>query len=210
VSFLIGNPELVRNARAELRPGRLLAATAICAALSLAIGYSMAHIHSPAENFLKLVLFAQVFALTIGGGTACIHAIQREKDQNTFYYQRVTRLTPLELTLGKLFGSPALAWFVVLCLVPAGVYAAVVSRIRPSFFVAAYALLVLGSICFHAFALLLSLLVKRGGATAAVLLLLLLLGATSGDSAQQGAFYLRPVSPFYAAKLVQGSWDISE
>ena len=36
------NPEVLRHLRAALRPGRMLAAAGLCAALSLAIGFSMA------------------------------------------------------------------------------------------------------------------------------------------------------------------------
>ena len=66
----------------------------------------------------EFLLSTGIVILTIGGGIYCLQSIHREKDLNTFDYQRVTRLTPLELTLGKLFGAPSLLYFIALCLLP--------------------------------------------------------------------------------------------
>lgn len=104
---LFSNPEILRNARTQLRPRKLLIAAGICAALSLAIGYGYGYspdgLAGRGENsFLHIILIIQAVVLVIGGGIACLHAIQREKDQNTFDFQRITRLSPRELTLGKL------------------------------------------------------------------------------------------------------------
>lgn len=89
--ILLGNPELIRNARAQLRRGRMLAAAVICGALSLAVGYALAVTMRPpagppgewARVFLKLVLDGQAVALVLGGGIACLHSIHREKDLNS-------------------------------------------------------------------------------------------------------------------------------
>jgi hypothetical protein len=213
---LFENPEFIRNVRAQLRWGRMLSAAAICASLSLAIGFSMAYGYSksaaPHEwglKFLYLMLVFQIVTLLIGGGVACLQSIQREKDSNTFDFQRVTRLTPFELAVGKLFGAPVMTYFIVLCLMPAALVGAFVGRARPSFVAAAYVILILGSICAHAFALLLSLLVERTAATGAVLLFLAVVGFTSPPD--YGFFDLGRLNAFFVLDLVEAtSWELAK
>ena len=128
------NPEFLRNVRAQLRPGRVAGTIIICAALSLVIGFALANQDSGriAEgpygwglHVLISAFWLQALMLAAGGGIACVNSIQREKEQNTFDYQRVTRMTPLELALGKLFGAPVFAYFVFLSLMPLAIFGAV-------------------------------------------------------------------------------------
>jgi hypothetical protein len=118
------NPELLRNARIQLRPGRAIAAAIICAAISLTIWYSFESHGSDqtaafdAITMFKFILQMQVFVLLIGGGIYELLTVHREKELNTFDYQRVTRLSSFELAVGKLFGAPILTYFIVLCLMP--------------------------------------------------------------------------------------------
>ncbi len=208
---LVTNPELIRNARAQLRGDRMLITATICAILSLAVGFAMATRGAGQGagwglDFLRLVVGVQVAVLLIVGGLASVHAIQREKDTNTFDFQRVTRLTPLELTLGKLFGAPLLAYFIVLCLMPAALVGAAVGGAHPSFVLAGYAIVILGAISFHALALLISLLVDRDAAATVVLLLLLIFG---GVPAQGGRVFLNlgPLGPSFATTVLsQPTW----
>ena len=208
MTTLLANPELIRNVRAQLRWGRVLTAAVVCVLLSLAVGFSMAYEHRGTSQphawgleFFNIVVLAQVVVLLMGGGVACLHAVQREKDTNTFDFQRITRLAPLELALGKLLGAPATSYFVVLCLMPAALVGAIVGRVQPSVVLSIYVVLVLGSICFHALALLISLLVERGAASAAVLLFLVLVGMTStGNSPFMN---LGMLSPFAAPELIE-------
>ncbi|HLB89692.1 MAG TPA: hypothetical protein VJK29_18690, partial [Terriglobales bacterium] len=216
MSGFLSNPELIRNLRAQLRPGRMVAAAAICAAVSITAGISMFYPYPNTLVFgekggmglLKLTLFFQVAALVIGGGIYCLQAVHREKELNTFDFQRLTRLTPLELAVGKLFGVPAMAYFVVLCFMPAALVGGVKGGVRPSFFLAAFLVLLLGSIVYHAFALLVSLLLEHGSTAAAILLFLLLVWITSVDI-QQRSFAVQELSPFFALELVrQHSWYV--
>lgn len=204
------NPEFVRNLRAQLRPTRMLAVGGMTAALALAVGYSMAH-NRPDDwgrEFLELVLYAQTLALAAGGGVSCLYSIYREKEMNTFDFQRVTRLTPWELTLGKLFGAPALAYFVVLCLMPAAVVGAAVSGAKLSFFLTAYLVMVVGSIAFHALALLVSLWLERTSAAAAVILILVTLWLLSAPPEELN-LNLNRLTPFQSADLVgQTQWRV--
>ncbi len=214
MTALFSNPELIRNVRAQLRPGRMLAAAIICGALSLAVGFSLAfasrqagHAGDWGHQLLLAAVTAQAFVLLIGGGVACLHAVQREKDTNTFDFQRVTRLTPLELTLGKLFGAPAMSYFIALCLLPAAIVGAMVDRADPSFVLMGYAALIVGSIAYHAFALLISLLIERGAASGAVLVYLVLVLFPSGIV--RAILDLGQLTPFFASDLVgQTTWNV--
>ena len=209
--MFLSNPELIRNVRAHLRGDRMLAVAGICAVLSLAVGFSMAYSAGSREwglEFLRLAVGAQAFVLLIMGGLIVLQAIQWEKHANTFDFQRLTRLSSVELALGKLLGAPILAYFIALCLMPAAIVGAAAGHARLSFVLAGYAVLVLGAITFHAFALLLSLVIARGIGGAAVLLFLLYLPTVGGEGSR---FFLNlgPLSPYFATNLVgQTTWTL--
>ncbi len=204
---LLSNPELWRNYRSQLRPGRMAATAGIIAALSLTFGYAFykgAEDTSPAgawgQQLFEAAFWVQVLALAVGGGFACLIAISREKEQNTFDFQRVTRLSPLELTLGKLFGAPVLSYFVVLCLMPAALLGAAVGRMDFTRVLAAYGVFLVCTVAWHGLALLTSLLMERNAASAGGLLYLALLGMMSiPDSGPLG---LGMMSPFFSISML--------
>jgi hypothetical protein len=208
------NPELIRNVRGQLRGERMITVAAICLVLSVVVGFSESHRSLRFDRarwgveFLHQALWVQAIVLVLGGGFAALQAIQREKEANTFDFQRITRLSPLELTMGKLLGAPALMYFIVLCLVPAAVVGAVAAGARQSFVLAGYVILVLGAVTVHAFALLLSLLVERGIASLGVILILL--GLWTGPILATGvALNLGSLSPFVAADITtQATWAV--
>src|SRR5579872_1761235 len=201
---LFTNPEIVRNARIQLRPKRMISAAALCAAISVALFYFFARdpngslrgiIGTGGRELLTTILWIQAIVLVIGGGIASIHAVQREKDQNTFDFQRLTRLSPFELTVGKLFGPPLMVYFVFACLLPAAIVGAVASGASWQFVLAAYLLLILGTLTYMAFALVISLFLQRGTATWAILLYLLVAYIAFQDR-NEAVFSVGTVSPF--------------
>lgn len=212
---LFSNPEILRNARVQLRPKKLLIAAGICAAISLAIGYAFAKteygLAGPQGNgLLHIILILQAVVLVVGGGIACLHAIQREKDQNTFDFQRITRLSPLELTIGKLLGPSLMVFFVFLCFIPAAIVGAIASGTPPLILLVAYILMILGAIVYDAFALVISLFLRRGTVTWAILFFLAFVGYTSSVMQFSADFALGSISPFVAVSLAQqNSWSIS-
>ena len=215
MTALWSNPEFIRNVRSQLRPGKVIATACICAALSIAAGLGISHQYRSATGpygwgpeLFQLAVWLQVLMLAAGGGIACINSIHREKEQNTFDYQRVTRMTPLGLTLGKLFGAPVFTYFIWLCLMPLAIFGAAMGKLKFSNFVAVYAVMLVGSLMMHVLALLISLLTVKGSHTAAVLLLLALLWVTSGGSWPSRIFQLGPCGPFYAPQIAAWErWD---
>jgi hypothetical protein len=218
---LFSNPEILRNARIQLRPKKLLIAAGICAAISIVLGYVFFHSdvrisidgtgYGRGLGLLHTILWIQAAILVIGGGIACIHAIQREKDQNTFDFQRLTRLSPMELTLGKLFGTPLMVFFVFLCFIPVAIVGAVAGHSSATIVLAAYVLLILGAIVYNSFALVMSLYLRRGTATWAILFFLFFIGVTSGGNASSTFLALGSLSPFNAVSLAQqNSWNLGQ
>jgi hypothetical protein len=214
VTALWSNPEFIRNVRGQLRPGKVIATACICAAISIAVGFAISRASHVAagpygwgSELLQVAIWLQALMLAAGGGIACINSIYREKEQNTFDFQRVTQMTPLELALGKLFGAPIFTYFVCVCMMPLAIFGAVMGKTPASVMVGAYAVLFVGSLAMHVLALLISLLTVRGSHTGAILLLLVLLWGTSVSGSNLAFFQVGPFGPFYAAELAQrGSW----
>lgn len=211
MSALTFTPELLRNCRIQLRRGRVVAAIVICAAISLsAVAYffysPMADTpESAALNLVRTMLILQIGVLLIGGGIYCLQSIHREKELNTFDYQRITRLKPGELAVGKLLGAPAAAYLIVLCLMPVTVIAAFVAHLSAWTLAQTYLIILLGSITYHALALMISLLVPRGSSAGAILFFLFFVSMSSIDFASgAGVFAIHALSPFFAFQLFPG------
>lgn len=208
---MFNNPEFIRNVRLNLRPGKMFTTAGIAIILTLVIGFSLNHLQGvPPDGprgwgfyLLKSLFWLQALILAAGGGIACVNAIYREKDQNTFDFQRVTRLSPLELTLGKLFGAPVFMYFLCLCFTPMVVFAAWKGHSDFLSLLIAYALLLVGSLVIHSFALLVSLLTVRGSHTTAIILILVALWTFSNIFMLTGNYLqLASLSPFYASEYV--------
>lgn len=204
MNLLFSNPEVIRNARIQLRPGRMIVAAVVCAVASLTTWASIMHTDidvaidelQKAGAVFALVLNFQVAILLIGGGIYCLQSVHREKELNTFDYQRTTRLSSLELTFGKLFGSPIAAYFAALCLMPVALVAAAKAHIAALVVLECYVLLFVGSVTYHALALLISVLLGRGGTALAILLFLVIIAITYSH----GIYYhwsIENLSPFF-------------
>jgi len=178
-ALFLKNPELRRNFRIELSPKRLVTAAIITGVFALIVLPSLTQ-RRPASGspyitlYLMAILWSQGITLTLGGAISCWRAVRRERELNTFDYQRITRLSPLELAIGKLFGAPALAYFVTLCLVPPAVVSAAGSGgVAVDFLARSYVLLFTGALVIHAFALMISTISDKGGMSSGLLLLML-------------------------------------
>jgi len=216
MNSLFSNPELLRYARAQLRPTKLLVTGLICALLSVTLAFAALHqpygITSAAAQLLRTVIVLQVLILALGGGIACLNAVFPEKEQNTFDYQRITRLSSAELALGKLFGAPIFMYFVCLCLMPLAIYAAFFAHADPLFVLAAYVALFVASLTFHTFCLLLSLLAIKGSQVTGILLALLLFAVVSNQS---DGMYFRvhsfgPLQAYELATQHSGAYSLTD
>jgi hypothetical protein len=201
VSLAGAMPEAARNARIQLRPKRMLTVAAICAVASITTYLFYEHPFEP-QTMLDFFLYSVISILIIGGGIYCLQSVHREKELNTFDYQRVTRLTPLELTLGKLFGAPCLTYFVMLSFMPITVIAAYLSGLRIGAILEMYAIILLGTIAIHALALLISVFAWRGTSAGAIIFFLVLvyMGAFY-DGDRSSILALHHISPYYAAMI---------
>jgi hypothetical protein len=185
VRNILVNPELIRNARINLRAKRMLVAAVVVALVCMiAIPSVLSMVGGGrgtapvAKYYLSTVLVIQAVVLLFGGGIACLQSISREKELNTFDYQRITRLSPLDLAIGKLFGAPAMAYFVFACFVPAALLGLSGSSYSFGDVLDSYTLLLLGALSFHAFTLMISLLLSRSLSTGAILVFLLIASFT--------------------------------
>lgn len=201
------NPEFVRNARIQLRKGRVFSAIVVCSALSGTIWASIVHADVDfsigslrrAGAVFAFTLCMQIAILLIGGGIYVVQSVHREMEQNTFDFQRVTRLSALELACGKLFGSPVGAYFVTLCFMPLSLVGAIRGHVPARLVAEAYVILLLGSIAFHSLALLISVIEGRGAGPVGILVYLFAVVITLVPPA---IWAVRQVSPFVAVELV--------
>lgn len=205
MSALATHPELLRNCRIQLRRGRLFATAAICAAVSLSfVAVKSSGTVGEIRQTFTMIFLLQAVALVIGGSIYCLQSVQREKDQNTFDFQRITRLTPLQLALGKVLGAPALMYFALLCMMPVALWAALVAGVGVPTFVEMYVLLLLGAFTFHGFAVLVSMVLERGTSAGAMFFFLWAIGLTAIDpnsNFQQGFLALHSLGPFWPYNL---------
>ncbi|MGH9714909.1 MAG: hypothetical protein ACRD5M_16565 [Candidatus Acidiferrales bacterium] len=175
--LFLRNPELIRNLRIQLRPKRMVVAAIITGVVSLIVLPALwPNAGSSDMGYLASVLIMQSVTILIGGGIACMQSVSREKEQNTFDYQRITRLSPLELTIGKVLGAPSMAYFVALCLVPAALLGLPKSGWTFGNLLDSWILLVFGGLAFHSFSVLMSMLLRKSLSTGAVLLFLFFAG----------------------------------
>ena len=124
------NPELVRHARADLRPARALITgllvLVICLLTALACWSAEPdNFRLFSRLFYSWLLGMQFAVMSFWCASACGQAISRERELKTFDFLKTTRLTAGELLLGKLLGAPILAYFSLACLLPISLLAGI-------------------------------------------------------------------------------------
>jgi hypothetical protein len=185
------NPEFVRHARAELRGPRAitagLLALVICALVGLA---SWAAENEKLPDFFKLFhgwLVGLQFAFAgFWAASTCGQAISRERELKTYDFLKTTRLTPVEIMIGKVTGVPIMAYFVVACTLPVSFLAGIWAGHSPLALLAVYILLVASTLFVSLLGLTISMSLEKS--SSAVIALLILLPMTG--------FYGLAESPF--------------
>ncbi len=124
------NPELVRHARADLRPARALMTGLLV--LVICLLPALACWSAEPDNFrlfsrlfYSWLLGMQFAVMSFWCASACGQALSRERELKTFDFLKTTRLTAGELLLGKLLGAPILAYFSLACLLPISLLAGI-------------------------------------------------------------------------------------
>jgi len=108
-----------------------------------------------AESYRWLILM-QLGVLILWSLLSCAQAVSRERDRGTWDFQRTTRLSSAELLLGKLFGDPVLAYFIVLCCAPIALVVGLVGHIGIGHILSAHLLLFASAVFIGLASLLLS------------------------------------------------------
>jgi hypothetical protein len=80
------------------------------------------------KSYFPLMLM-QFGVLTFWSLLSCTQGISRERERNTWDFQRTTRLAPSELLVGKLLGEPVLAYFIFLCALPVTLVTGIVGHV---------------------------------------------------------------------------------
>lgn len=101
------NPELRRNLWLELSVHRLVATPAI---IALVCALILSNAHSP-EPLAAVAGAASALLLAAFGSKLAADSVGDEARNRTWDAQRLTSLGPWQMTLGKLFGATAFAWY---------------------------------------------------------------------------------------------------
>jgi len=96
--------------------------------------------------FYNWLIGMQGTALTFWTLFSCAQSVSGERDRKTWDFQRVTRLTPAEILVGKLLGEPVLVYFAVLCAVPATLIAGLAGGLSFGTLISVYLFLALTSL----------------------------------------------------------------
>lgn len=75
------------------------------------------------------LMWMQFGVLTFWSLLSCTQGISRERERNTWDFQRTTRLAPSELLVGKLLGEPVLAYFIFLCVLPVTLVTGIIGHV---------------------------------------------------------------------------------
>jgi hypothetical protein len=155
------NPELLRYMRSELRPSRVAMTTlgTVGIALLLALFIFVNSKQSDFEwqdywrNTYSAIFLASSIVLVLWSLLNASQAIVSERTQRTFDFWRTTRLSPMTLALGKLFGAPLLPWLQYVTALPIMLITGALAHYRPGFMLGSFVMVALFSVALSAIAL---------------------------------------------------------
>lgn len=93
------------------------------------------------QLFFRVLMLVQAGVLTFWSLLSCAQSISGERDRKTWDFQRITRLSPTELLVGKVLGEPVLAYFIGLCCLPIAIVAGLAGHVRLVDIASAYVLI---------------------------------------------------------------------
>jgi hypothetical protein len=187
---LTRNPELVRHVRAAFRPTRVVMLVSVvavlCTLLWLWSGSASGGARGRAYVMYTSLVWAQFVVLGVWCASACSQAVSRERELKTWDFVRTTRLTAVDILVGKLLGAPILAYAVLACVVPVALGAGLVWGIGPDVLLQTYVLLAAYLTLVGLLGLLASMLAERTSAAAVAFLALALLWPVEGQARLAG------------------------
>lgn len=153
------NPEFLRYMRSELRPAR--AAVIILATLAGALLMGL-FVHQQDLDHVSPYYWSDIFgAIFVAASMILVlwsllnvsQSVVSERTHRTFDFWRTTRLSPLSLALGKLFGAPLGPWLVYATAFPVLLLTGLLAHFRFSAIVGSYLVLALFNVAVSAIAL---------------------------------------------------------
>lgn len=173
------NPELVRHARAELRPVRALTAALVVLVIAALVALSCYGIeHNNQKEYFRIfyiwMIWAQGVVLVLWTISSCSQAISGERQHKTYDFLKTTRLTSEEILVGKLLGAPILGYFTVGCSLPISLVAGLLGGYSLSTILLTYLLMIVFALVLGLASLELSMLGEKTSGGILVLAFLLL------------------------------------
>ena len=125
----IKNAELLRYVRSELRPARVVVIMggtlggALLLALFISAQTASPKLYTQAywQDVYGAIVVASSMILLLWSLLNASQAVVSERTQRTFDFWRTTRLSPMTLAVGKLFGAPIGAWLQFATVLPVAV-----------------------------------------------------------------------------------------
>ena len=162
--------------------------------------------------FFQWLLMFQTGVLTLWSLISCAQAVSGEREAKTWDFQRITRLSPAEMLVGKLLGEPILAYFAVGCSLPLAMIAGIAGGFATQRIASAYIFMLANSLFLGLVGLCLSTLVEtrsRGlGLVGALGLYFLIISSFFLN--QSGLPGLSVLSPLTAIRAVADQTDFSD
>jgi len=210
------NPEFLRYVRSELRPARVavIMGGALFGALLLALFVTLNTDRSTIyterywQDVYGAIAVASSMVLVLWSLLNTSQAVVGERAHRTFDFWRTTRLSPMTLAIGKLFGAPICAWLQFATILPVAVVLGVMAGFRIMTVIGAFLIIALCNTTLSALALCLSMR-SHDLRRATMMIFLLVLGLfpsvismrvfpAFGDTAQSAWSALNPVASLAA------------
>jgi hypothetical protein len=160
----IKNAELLRYVRSELRPARvgvIMGGTlggALLMALFISANTHTNQLYTPSywQNVYGAIFVASSMILVLWSLLNASQAIVSERTHRTFDFWRTTRLSPMTLAVGKLFGAPIGAWLEFATALPVAIVAGALGGFRVTTIIGSFFIVALCNVTLSALALCLS------------------------------------------------------
>jgi len=158
------NPEIQRNLWLEFSPHRLFAMPIVLGLILYIAGCANDNLNE-SHAFEMTAVTLYFLLVKIWGGHKAAEAVLQEVNDNTWDFQKLSALSPWDLTIGKLFGGSSFTWYGGLMVYVAAVWA-VSNRLNGADLFCYAALMLLSGLIVQAAALFTSLIAvqNRNGA----------------------------------------------